>query len=206
MRSMERGRASELNKELIKTKKTFAELLPDKELKKYMLDNLKTYMRKSFAVFSNPEFTPDQKILDGAVDYVVKNVVKPIKTERITAAGLPGKATQAQKEKTYAEQIVKSILQSGKQNNGDPLQILKDVSKYDLKSDKIIRTGEELPDAIKKLLGEEDNLKSSVLTTTSHAITHSVNKKTLDKLAKLGIDEGWLYKSREEAVARGILA
>ena len=200
-----RGSASALNKELIKTKKTFAELLPDKELKKYMLDNLKTYMRKSFAVFSNPEFTPDQKILDGAVDYVVKNVVKPNKTERITAAGLPGKATQAQKEKTYAEQIVKSILQSGKQNNGDPLQILKDVSKYDLKSDKIIRTGEELPDAIKKLLGEEDNLKSSVLTTTSHAITQSVNKKTLDKLAKLGIDEGWLYKSREDAVARGIL-
>ena len=39
-----RGSASALNKELIKTKKTFAELLPDKELKKYMLDNLKTYM------------------------------------------------------------------------------------------------------------------------------------------------------------------
>ena len=50
-----RGSASALNKELIKTKKAFAELLPDKELKKYILDNLKSYMRKSFAVFTNPE-------------------------------------------------------------------------------------------------------------------------------------------------------
>ena len=58
-----------------------------------MLDNLKTYMRKSFAVFTNPEFAPDKKTLDGAIDYVVKNVVKANKTERLTAAGLPGKAT-----------------------------------------------------------------------------------------------------------------
>ena len=200
-----RGSASALNKELIKTKKTFAELLPDKELKKYILDNLKSYMRKSFAVFSNPEFVPEQKILDGATDYVLKNVIKRNKSERLTAARLPGRATPAQKQKTYAEQIVKSILQAGKQNNGDPLQVLKDVSKYNLKSDKLIRTGEELPDAIKKLLGEEDNLKASVLTTTSHAITQSVNKKSLDKLADLGLSEGWLYRSREDAIARGVL-
>ena len=197
--------ASSLNKELLKTKKTFAELLPDKELKNYILDNLKSYMRKSFAVFTNPEFTPDKKTLDGAIDFVVNNVIKKNKTERLTAARLPGKATPAQKQRTYAEQIVKSILQSGKQNNGDPLQILKNVSKYDLKSDKIIRTGEELPDAIKKLMGQEDNLKSSVLQTTSHAITQSVNKKMLDRLAQVGLDEGWLYRSREDAVARGIL-
>ena len=60
---------------------------------------------------------------------------------------------------------------------------LKNISKSELRSDKLLRTGEELPDAIKKLLGEENNLKSSVLQTTSHAITQSVNKQTLDKLA-----------------------
>ena len=27
----------------------------------------------------------------------------------------------------------------------------------------------------------------------------------LDKLAKLGVDEGWLYKTREDAIARGVL-
>jgi hypothetical protein len=199
-----RGSASALNKEIINTKKVFADLLPDKELRDYMLKNIKSYMRKSFAVFTNPEYAPDKKVLDGAIDYVLKNVVQKNKTERLTAARLPGKATPAQKQRTYAEQIVKSILQSGKQDNIDPLSILKNVSKYDLKSDKMIRTGEELPDAIKRLLGEEDNLKASVLTTTSHAITQSVNKQTFDKLAKVGLDEGWLFKTREDAIGRGI--
>ena len=27
----------------------------------------------------------------------------------------------------------------------------------------------------------------------------------LDRLAQVGLDEGWLYRSREDAVARGIL-
>ena len=54
-------------------------------------------------------------------------------------------------------------------------------------------------------MGQEDNLKSSVLQTTSHAITQSVNKKMLDRLADVGLKEGWLYRSREDAVARGIL-
>ena len=75
-------------------------------------------------------------------------------------------------------------------------------SKDTLRSDKLIRTGEELPDVIKKLLGEENNLKSSVLQTTSHAITQAVNKQTLDKLAKIGIDEGWLFKDKTIADAR----
>ena len=69
----------------------------------------------------------------------------------------------------------------------DPLQLLKNISKSELRSDKLIRTGEELPDAIKKLLGEENNLKASVLQTTSHAISQSVNKQTYDQLAKIGL-------------------
>ncbi|BCV06263.1 MAG: hypothetical protein CM15mV129_300 [uncultured marine virus] len=199
------GSASALNKELIKTKKTFAELLPEGELKDYMLNNLKSYMRKSFAVFTNPEYAPDKKVLDGAVDWVNKNIVKKNKDLRIEAAALPGKAAAVDKQKAFSEQIVKSILQTGKQDNVDPLKLLQTISKFDLRSDKILKTGEELPDAIKKLLGQEDNLKASVLQTTSSAITQSVNKRTFDKLAETGLKEGWLFRSREAATGAGIL-
>ena len=65
-----------------------------------------------------------------------------------------------------------------KKDGIDPLKLLQQVSKNQLRSDKLIKTGEELPDAIKKLLGEENNLKSAVLQTTSHAITQAVNKQT----------------------------
>ena len=200
-----RGSASALNKELSQTKKAFAELLPEGELKDYMLNNLKSYMRKSFAVFTNPEYTPDKKVLDGAIDWINNNVVKKNKDLRQQAASLPGKAAAADKQKIFAEQLTKKILQTGKQDNVDPLRLLQGVAKYDLRSDQILKTGEELPDAIKKLLGQEDNLKASVLQTTSHAITQSVNKKMLDRLADVGQKEGWLFKSREAGIGKGIL-
>ena len=54
-------------------------------------------------------------------------------------------------------------------------------------------------------MGQEDNLKASVLQTTSSAITQSVNKRTFDKLAETGLKEGWLFRSREAATGAGIL-
>ena len=42
--------------------------------------------------------------------------------------------------------------------------------------DKFIATGEELPDVIRKLLGEEKNLRNTVLQTVSTLSTQSTNK------------------------------
>jgi hypothetical protein len=67
--------AKNLNKELLKIKQSFAGMLPEGELKKYMLQNLNTYMRKSFSIFTDPTYKPDAKIFNGAVDYM-SNLVK----------------------------------------------------------------------------------------------------------------------------------
>ena len=194
--------AKNLNNELIDTKKTFGELLPKGDLKNFILNNLKTYMRKSFSVFTNPEYMPDQKVRDGAVKYILDNVVKRNKDMKESAKLLKtGKMTDAQAQEAYADSLVHKILTNTKQDGRDPLQLLKDISKSQLRSDKLIRTGEELPDAIKKLLGEENNLKASVLQTTSHAISQSVNKQTYDELAKIGLREGWLFADEGAANA-----
>jgi hypothetical protein len=194
--------AKNLNNELIDTKKTFGELLPKGDLKNFILNNLKTYMRKSFSVFTNPEYMPDQKVRDGAVKYILENVVKRNKDMKESAKLLKtGKMTDAQAQEAYADSLVHKILTNTKQDGRDPLQLLKDISKSQLRSDKLIRTGEELPDAIKKLLGEENNLKASVLQTTSHAISQSVNKQTYDELAKIGLREGWLFADEGAANA-----
>ena len=92
--------------------------------------------------------------------------------------------TDAQALDAMADSMVHKILINTKTDGVDPLKLLQNVAKDQLRSDKLIKTGDELRDAIKKLLGEENNLKSSVLQTTSHAITQAVNKQTLDKLAK----------------------
>ena len=195
--------AEGLAKEFLQIKTKFANLLPAGDLKKFMLDNVKTYMRQSFAVFTNPNFQPDKKIYDGAASYIAKNVVDKNKDLREAALNLQTKnMTKKQAITEYAESLTDKILKSAKQDGADPLKQLQLISKDTLRSDKLIRTGEELPDAIKKLLGQEDNLKSSVLTTTSHAITHAVNKQSFDKLAKIGLEEGWLFASKASADAK----
>ena len=54
--------AEDLNKEIINTKQIFGELLPKGDLKNFILNNVKTYMRKSFSIFTNPEYHARSKI------------------------------------------------------------------------------------------------------------------------------------------------
>ena len=195
--------AENLKKELVDTKKIFGELLPQGDLKNFILNNVKTYMRKSFSIFTNPEYMPEQKLKDGAKNWILNNVVKTNKDLRESALTLKtSKMSNSQALDAYADSLVHKILTNTKTDGIDPLKLLQQVSKNQLRSDKLVKTGEELPDAIKKLLGEENNLKASVLQTTSHAITQAVNKQTLDKLAKVGLDEGWLFKSEADAIAK----
>ena len=45
--------AENLNKELINTKKTFGDLLPKGDLKNFILNNLKTYMKIFFCIYKS---------------------------------------------------------------------------------------------------------------------------------------------------------
>jgi hypothetical protein len=196
--------AESLNRELLQIKDKFANLLPAGDLKNFMLNNVKTYMRQSFGVFTNPNYQPDKKVFDGAANYIANNVIgknKDLREEAIKTLKTR-KMTNQQAIMEYAESLTDKILKAAKQDGADPLKQLQDISKETLRSDKLIRTGEELPDAIRRLLGEENNLKASVLTTTSHAITHAVNKQSFDKLAKIGLEEGWLFKTKAAADAK----
>ena len=66
-------------------KKTFANLLPDGDLKNFMLNNIKSYMRKSFATFSNPEYMASDKLKSSASKWILENVVKKNKDIRESA-------------------------------------------------------------------------------------------------------------------------
>ena len=71
--------------------------------------------------------------------------------------------------------------------------------------DTLVKTGEELPDVIKKLLGEEaGSLREAVLTTTSDLLTISSRTKMYDQLADLLVAEGRLFDSADAARASRI--
>jgi len=196
--------AQGLNDELVRIKQNFGNLLPEGDLKQYVLKNLKSYMRRSFSIFTNPAYQPDKKIKENAVNWVLKNVVKANKDLRESAIKTlkTPKMSNEQALKEMAETTVDGILRAGKQDGADPLNVIRRVAKKDLRLDTLVRTGDELPDVIKKLLGEENNLRSSVMLTSNNAITQSINKMSMDKLADIGVKEGWLFSSESAATAK----
>ena len=206
--------SKDLKQEIKNTMDEFKKMLPKgkegdavtRDLRNIEIDKVQSYLLKSFATFTNPNYAPDQAVYNKAVDWVAKNVIKKDKTSRLNAeAQFPSKKIdEAYKES--AKMVVESILRAGRADGKNPLQQLKEIGKLvNFKNYKFIKTGEELPDAVKKLLGPESNLRSSVSFTTSEMISALANKRAADYIANMGLKNGWLYRSMEEARNAGKL-
>ena len=206
--------SKDLKREIKNTMDEFKKMLPKgkegdaitRDLRNIEIDKVQSYLLKSFATFTNPNYAPDQAIYNKAVDWVARNVIKKDKTSTLNAeAQFPNKnIDEAYKES--AKMVVESILRAGRAEGKNPLQQLKEIGKLvNFKNYKFMKTGEELPDAIKKLLGPEANLRSSVSFTTSEMISALANKRAADYIANMGLKNGWLYRSIEEARNAGKL-
>ena len=196
--------ASALNKTFINIKREFADVLPKEAgLKDFLNTNLRQYMRASFASFTNPFYSPDKKVFDRAVDFMVERINK--NDNMVDAALRSSNLPPEQAIRNFATKQVESILERGKADGKDPLDALQFIARDNLKMDDlVVQTGEELPDVIKKLLGEENTLRTSVMTTASDLASQTANVQMYNKLAGLGLREGWLFRSAEDAIAAGI--
>ena len=208
-----------LTKDLIKDIKKiqfeFKKVLPKgkdadelaKDLATVEVDNIGKYLVRSFQTFRNPEYVPDEKIMDGAVSYLVNNVIKKNTNLKESARNAFPKVDA---EKAYIESAkmhAEDILRTGRAEGKSPLKQLKDIGTKILQNDKFrfLKTGEELPDAIKNLLGPERNLKASVAYTTSEAIASMANKRAADYIARSGLKNKWLFNSVEDAKNAGFV-
>ena len=199
--------AKQLNKTFMKIKSEFADVLPDGAgLKDFLNTNLRQYMRATFATFTNPFYRPDKNTFDRAVSFMVDRIKANDNMVQAAMAGArPGVSSEAA-IKDFARKQVESILQRGKVDNKDPLEVLGYIARNNLKMDDlVIQTGEELPDVIRKLLGEENNLRTAVMTTATDLASQTANLQMYDKLTDLGIREGWLFRSAEDAIAAGVV-
>ena len=104
-----------------------------------------------------------------AVDYLVKNVILKNKSMREDALRSYPNLSASDAYKQSAENLAEAILRAGRADGKNPLDQLKKIGTELLKNKKykFLKTGEELPIAIRQLLGEEKNLKTSVATTIS---------------------------------------
>ena len=77
----------------------------------------------------------------------------------------------------FARRQVESILERGKFDGKDPLEQLTFIARQNLKMDDlVVQTGEELPQVIRDLLGQETGLRQAVMTTAADLA--SQNSKT----------------------------
>jgi hypothetical protein len=191
----------ELDELLDTVKIDYADILPDGGLKDFINNNLKTYLRQSFATFTNPQYRPTQVAYDNAVTFVSKMVRDNENILEAARLGAPGRNTD-DAVSIYAGKIVDDILLVGKTDGKDPLMQLAHIAKRKLQDEELaasIKTGEELPDVIKQLLGEENNLRSSVLQTVTSLATQTGNLKAYDRIADILLQEGRLFESPEIA-------
>jgi len=186
-------------------KKEFGELLPTTDPIKYLIDSdINSMMRRSFAAFTNNSYAPTPQSVNGAKTFI-KDLI-------LGNNGLRMEAEMAFPNKSIADAIdefaslkVADIMHTAKYEMSEPFKALETITRKLGLDDLVLRTGEELPLAIRKLLGEEKNLRSSLLQTTGNIIASTSQKKALDQIADMGLSNGWLFRTQDEALGKGIL-
>ena len=186
-------------------KKEFGELLPTTDPIKYLIDSdINAMMRRSFAAFTNNSYAPTPQSVNGAKTFI-KDLI-------LGNNGLRMEAEMAFPDKSIADAIdefaslkVADIMHTAKYEMSEPFKALETITRKLGLDDLVLRTGEELPLALRKLLGEEKNLRSSLLQTTGNIIASTSQKKSLDKIAEMGLANGWLFRTQDEALGKGIL-
>ena len=202
--------AFELKNDINKILKEFGNNLPKGtkdavliDLRKALTGKIDNYIIKSFAIFTKPKFTPDKTVRINARNWIAENVVRKNKDLREAALSTYGKKNYIEK---YADDIINDILAVGRTGGVNPVKILQRIGSDQklLRMDKFkfLKTGEELPQAIRRLLGQEKDLKSQVLFTVSDAIAANAKKMGFDMIAKIGLKNGWLFKTAAEAKPR----
>jgi hypothetical protein len=174
-----------------------------KDIYNTITKDFRKYMLKSFATFTKPNYTPSKEVVDKAVDWVSKNVIRKNKTDKITALKLYGGKGEVNAYNEYAKDIVNKILVEGRGEGKNPLDVLKHIGTKLLKNEKykFLKTGEELPDAIKNLLGKEDSLKASIMFATTNSVATLAQKRAADFIAQSGLKNKWLFKDKDEAIS-----
>ena len=186
-------------------KKEFGELLPTTDPIKYLIDaDINSMMRRSFAAFTNNSYAPTPKSVDTAKTFI-KDLIRGNNGLRMEAEmAFPNKSIEEAIDE-YASLKVADIMHTAKYEMADPFRALENITRKLGLDDLKLVTGDELPTAIKKLLGEEKNLRSSLLQTTGNIIASTSQKKSLDRIAEMGLSNGWLFRTKEEALGKGIL-
>ena len=182
----------------------FRELPEGSGMRAALESNLDKYMRMSFATFTNPNYVPNQAVINDAVTFMTEIITKNEDFLEAAIKGVPV-AEQAAAIRDFARANVDNIIAIGKREGVDPLNALNQINREILRGDNVLlQTGEELPQVIRNLLGQEKNLRASVMSTTGSLVSQTANIRAFKEFARHGLENGYLFTSRAEALAAGV--
>ena len=182
----------------------FRELPEGSGMRAALESNLDKYMRMSFATFTNPNYIPNQAVINDAVSFMTEIITKNEDFVEAAVKGVPV-TEQAAAIREFARANVDNIIAIGKREGVDPLNALNQINREILRGDDVLlQTGEELPAVIRKLLGQEKNLRASVMSTTGSLVSQTANIKAFKEFARHGLENGYLFTSRAQALAAGV--
>ena len=192
-----------LKDEINKIGKAYKKFVPDDDSFAHaLIGGTKSYIKKSFAFLNNPGYAmpASDPIFIKAAKFA-EGVIRKDRNlidEAVLAAGKG--VTKSKAIKNYSNVMIKQILQMGKVDNRNPMEVLRKVGEK-LNLEGFLKEGEELPTVINKLLGQERSLKNNVLFTTANMMTSVSNKQMYDSLARVMLKEGQVFTTKAAAQA-----
>ena len=168
-------------------------ILKDKDLKKELVKNMRSYLHTSYQIFKNSKFTPSKQVMANGTEYFM-NLMKP------------GWKNLNKKSAEYNELLVKArmkvdeILTIGRNEGSTPGTRMKTISSSmaDINVPaNIFKDLKNVPDEIAALLGRVENPKNIILDTLAeqaHTL-HSYN--AYRDVARFGMGK-WLWENTDE--------
>ena len=206
-----RKSAQELKQYTRKLKHEFKDLLLDGDKLKFLLTkDIDSQMRRSFAMFTNANFRPGADAVKAAREYIARYLSRDKASVEQARIAFPEAKSLDEAIQSLAELRVGDLMHIARYEMEDPIRAFRKVvdrleksNVPNLPDPLEIYTGQELPAVMRKLMGEETSLKNTLLQTTGNIVSSTQQKMALDRLAKLGLENKWLFRDQTEALNVG---
>ena len=196
-----KGRLKKLNK-------SFADVLEDRSIAKAFADDGYNYLKQNYLALNNSAFIPDVELKNKAIESVKKLILtgklSDLRSDIIKQYGATKATTKDSKFmaglQNEAEKLITDILTTAKGNfygkTLTPDEILNRIAKLVGVEESNLIAREQIPQAIKNLLGKSYDYRNAVLDTALQSAKGTYNKSLGDALYEEGLKSGWLYASR----------
>lgn len=201
-----RNSSQSLKNKLEDIHKNFKDVLDKDELLKDGAQTFKDVYRRTFAIFTNENWAP--RLGDETFDNM-KDFMKGVISKNKDLIDDANKAYPNAKDpvEEFAVQRTYDMLHTAKQGGKDPLDVLQGFagkSWLRISDEKnFVKTGEELPDVVKKFLGQERDVRTSVLTTAADLISFTSMRRVYDEVADRALKDGLLFETKQQAINIG---